>query len=221
MTAVRGHSDEHPHWTSTSQSSCHLFPPSGVEVKLTIWGDKATANPTQWDNHPVLAVKVGLFECIRWSDREGPRLMGALILMIRGPRCRTSMADHSALFPLVSSSSTRTSRRRATSITGELSYSPPSLGQEAYSLHRWSAMPTLIGLGAMTRWHAEGSSSAISSISVSTSGQGASVPLIDRHFLSQIRGEARLQALSDKIDGQLNVCLLSLYRGSPWDEREA
>ena len=30
----------------------------GVEVKLTVWGDKATNNPEQWEGAPVIAFKV-------------------------------------------------------------------------------------------------------------------------------------------------------------------
>lgn len=29
-----------------------------TEVRLTVWGDKATQNPEQWEANPVVAIKV-------------------------------------------------------------------------------------------------------------------------------------------------------------------
>ncbi len=45
---------------------------SGTEVRLTLWGNKASDNPEQWENHPIVA-----FKGIKVSDFNG-RSLGTL-----------------------------------------------------------------------------------------------------------------------------------------------
>jgi len=42
---------------------------SGTEVRLTLWGDKASNNPEQWENHPIVA-----FKGVKVSDYNGRSL---------------------------------------------------------------------------------------------------------------------------------------------------
>ena len=42
---------------------------SGTEVRLTLWGDKASNNPEQWENHPIVA-----FKGLKVSDYNGRSL---------------------------------------------------------------------------------------------------------------------------------------------------
>lgn len=45
---------------------------SGTEVRLTLWGEKATNNPEQWEGHPIVA-----FKGVKVSDYNG-RSLGSL-----------------------------------------------------------------------------------------------------------------------------------------------
>lgn len=45
---------------------------SGTEVRLTLWGEKATQDPAQWEGHPIVA-----FKGVKVSDFNG-RSLGSL-----------------------------------------------------------------------------------------------------------------------------------------------